>query len=512
MTLTLTIENFDKLEDGGPVSFSVTEAGASIGRRRSMDWVLPDPVRHISGHHFDISWAEGGYWLTDVSTNGTFLQGRRHRLEGPYRLSDGERLTVGQYIILVQIGAAAVPAAPRPVAEAAPPLSAPLQSPAAWQAQAPASDHDPWDFGAEALEPVNPLPTPAANPHHLDDVARDFVPLQQPGGGMGGVPSGLQSPGVVPGGGGMSPGLGLSMPPASFAGGYGGVQQPGQQAGHGAIPGYGAPQVPGGPPPSPSNAISHGLSLPPLAPAGGPAAVPMPSPGPAPMQPHVPLSAPQPHAMPYGGFGAQQAPVAPVSTEGAALVRAFCEGAGLNPATGQGVDPERLARDLGRAMRIATEEVMRMLRDRANVKQFTRGGERTMRSATGNNPMKFLPDTDQALEALFLRHRDGFMTGPDGFENALKDLRLHQLAVFAALQPALASVLEGLSPEEIERSTETTGSKMLGGRRGGRGWETYVERWDAKAEAGEHGMLDAFLAAFARAYAKVTMEQGGSQF
>lgn len=128
------------------------------------------------------------------------------------------------------------------------------------------------------------------------------------------------------------------------------------------------------------------------------------------------------------------------------FLRAFCEGAGLNPAIAGGPQSEALAHELGRLVRIAAQELMRMLQDRANVKQFTRGGERTMRSATGNNPLKFLPDPDQALEALFINPRDGFMTGADGFENALKDLRRHQMAVFAALQPALAEVLTGLSP------------------------------------------------------------------
>ena len=97
MTLTLKIENYDRLENGGPATITLERRGASVGRREAMDWVLPDPQRHISGHHFDVTYADGAYWLTDLSTNGTFLQGQRYRLEGPHRLSHGDRLVVGHY-------------------------------------------------------------------------------------------------------------------------------------------------------------------------------------------------------------------------------------------------------------------------------------------------------------------------------------------------------------------------------------------------------------------------------
>jgi type VI secretion system protein ImpI len=182
------------------------------------------------------------------------------------------------------------------------------------------------------------------------------------------------------------------------------------------------------------------------------------------------------------------------------FVAAFCQGAGLDPSLAKGVDGEALAYALGQVACAATNEIMRMLQDRANVKQFTRVGDRTLLSATANNPMKFLGEPNQVLEVMFLRGRDGFMSGPDGFENSLKDLRAHQTAVFAALQPALAAVLAGLSPEDIEAS-EPSGN-MLGGSRKGKLWDNFVQRWDRKANSGDHGMLDEFLKAFANAYAE----------
>lgn len=449
MTLTLRIDNYDTLDNGGPTWITLDQRGASVGRRTSMDWVLPDPAKHISGHHFDIQFHDGAYWLSDVSTNGTYFQGSHHRPEGPQRLQGGERLIVGHYVISVEMAGQ---------------QARPAQGGASGDWGSAADDNDPWgNLGNEPLQPVNPLPTPAINPHHFDEVAQDFVPLQRPS-NPSPMPSGTSSP--------------LQQPGFGGGGGSDGVQRP-PSAPSGAAP-LATPQM--SPPP-----VTPPVAPPPSDTTPAAPAMPMPSPdkatGPAP--------APQRQAPPSN-------PATPASPD--AVLEAFCRGAGLPPAALQGVDPLVLIETLGRSARISTEEIMRMLQDRASVKQFTRGGERTMRSAVGNNPMKFLPDTEQAFAAMFLQPREGFMTGPESYENALSDLRRHQMAVFAALQPALAEVLKGLSPDEIESREDTSGN-LLSGSRKGRHWEAFVRRWDEKASAGEHGMLDAFLRAFARAYA-----------
>lgn len=472
MTLTLRIENFASLDDGGPLWLSLDRRAASIGRGRSMDWVLPDPAKHISSHHFNVTYSDGTYWITDVSTNGTFLQGQRHRLEGPYGLRDGDRLLVGHYIIAVQIVAQPMPADPFGG-----------QAAAGWSAPPPMPEEsDPWEFGAAAPPPVAP-PRPPSTPTGagFDTMGSDFMPLQQPGQYGGGGPgsrghgASIQSPGWPQ----SDPAQAMPHPSA--------IQQPGlpQHSPPVTMPPFGA-QSPIAPPPA---LQMPGFAAPPAPPDAAQAA-------PAPVAPAPPVpQAVNPAAQP--GHMPQMPPLAPGQDP---FVAAFCAGAGLPPQAASQIPPEALAHMLGQVVRVSAEEIMRMLQDRANVKHFTKGGERTMRSATGNNPMKFLPDPEQAIEAMFLRPRDGFMTGPDGFKHALKDLSAHQQAVFAALQPALASVLDGLSPSQIE-AAETTGN-LLGGSRKGKAWDQFVKRWDEKENAGDHGMLDAFLTAFARAYAQ----------
>jgi len=445
MTLTLRIDNFDTLEDGGPTFLFVDPRDASVGRKRGMDWVLPDSMKHVSGHHFDITYARGAYFLIDVSTNGTLIEGSPHRLDGPCLLKGGERLLVGKYVISVQVRTEARseirPEAPQQVwGGGGIPQVTPFRS-------AAPDDPDPWDLGPHASSPAHGFPSLQVPSHINNDSAQDVA---QPSRSAIGAAD-IQSPGVP------------------------------QQSQPVAIP----PQFADDP-----DNVPPGFRVPLLL---TPRPTVRPATPPAPPS-FSPVNYPPPPVV---------APAAPSSGPAAssAFAAAFCEGAGLSSAFAQSVDAEALARTLGQVVRITTDEMMHMLQDRAKVKQFTRGGERTMRSATGNNPMKFMVDSEQAIEVMFLRARDGFMTGPDGFDNALKDLRAHQMAVFAALQPALAAVLAGLSPEEID-GAETAGN-MLGGPRKGRLWDQFVRRWDEKAKAGDHGMLDEFLKAFARAYAGV---------
>jgi len=130
MTLRLAIENMDRLPDGGPLRVEVKGRGLDIGRDSHLDWTLPDPSRHISSKHCEIRFREGGYWLHDVSTNGTFVNGAQFRLEAPYLLRSGDRLAIGQYIIAVEVeGQAAGYAEGRAV-----PASAQLAPPDLWGA------------------------------------------------------------------------------------------------------------------------------------------------------------------------------------------------------------------------------------------------------------------------------------------------------------------------------------------------------------------------------------------
>ena len=47
--------------------------GGTIGRAPDNDWILPDPKRVLSGHHCEIEYRSGVFWLKDTSTNGVYV-------------------------------------------------------------------------------------------------------------------------------------------------------------------------------------------------------------------------------------------------------------------------------------------------------------------------------------------------------------------------------------------------------------------------------------------------------
>ena len=102
MTISLKIDNFDALPDGGPLSYQAHRRGFEIGREHR-DWTLPDPNMFISGRHCEVRFEKGGYWLYDVSRNGTFVNGSQPARQEPVSAADGDRLQIGHYLV-VRVG------------------------------------------------------------------------------------------------------------------------------------------------------------------------------------------------------------------------------------------------------------------------------------------------------------------------------------------------------------------------------------------------------------------------
>ncbi len=514
MTLTLRIENYRSLEGGSPVEITSTGRSLRVGRASGNDWVLPDPTRFISSHHFDVDFRDGAWFLTDKSTNGTFLVGQPYRLDGPYRLQTGDRFQIGPYFVVVLLG----------VSPAVQPFGAQTGFGAmpAMAAPPPIDYSDPWAVGGGVVAPVDPTPR-SGNVRRGNDFGDEFIaapsisapPARPPS--FGAAPVAPPSFAAHP-----APQTGFGVPPVA----------PPAPVGFGARP-ISAPPI-SAPPPAPFGApAAHAfggaqLSLPPTPlqpppPAPPPFAPPPvqnytappsplnlgPSPGfagtPAPAAMPIGMPPPPPPPMPLVQPVAPTPPpmaAVPVNDDaGRAFVRAFCEGAGLSTDAVGKIAPQDFARELGSTLRVVSTEMMAMLQDRATTKRFTKGGDRTMIGAKNNNPLKFLPDAKQAMEVMFVAPREGFMKAGESVTAGMADIRLHQMAVFAAIQPALLKLLEDLSPDSIDDGSGGGAVSILsGGANKKKAWDTFVERWDAKAGAHENGMLDVFLQHFAESY------------
>lgn len=271
-----------------------------------------------------------------------------------------------------------------------------------------------------------------------------------------------------------------------------------------SLPGGADPWAVGAPaaPPTPSGTGADIWSMPsaPASPAGWPQ-MPEQSPVP-PQQTAPPVAAEAPpfvsHATAAAPASAAAAPLGAAPThspDAQALLETIETAAGLAAGTLSRGDAQATAQEIGATLRALTEELSSLLQARAVARRSVRSAQVTMIGREDNNPLKFMPTPDQALAIMFGTPRPGFQRGAAAVRSGFADIKSHQYATHAALQPALAQLLEELAPDAIEKRLE--GVRL---NRKSRAWETYVERWDAKTRNHENGMLDVFLALYAEAY------------
>ena len=448
MGLTLTIENETSLPDGGPLSVTVTgRRGLDIGRDAHLDWTLPDPTRFISGKHCEVRYRDGGYWLYDVSTNGTFLNGSDGRLKAPHRLRNGDRLTIGQYIVAVALDGE----------------DAETREPAPPPARPPAY-RDLWNPTEDAAPPVDRKllkPASASTP-----VRPDFLDwaLDVPGSGYG------------------EPDRGSAPTPAGdLDWARGAPTQP-------------PPSDPGPAVPTPRRPVW--LTNEPSGPWG--AAPPTEPADSAPAYDRPPAAAPPaPHPGP--------APSGP-SRSPDDFLRLLARGANV-PEQTFAQDPDRLAEQLGILLRLVTENLRQLLNARLQAKRLARVSNQTTIEALNNNPLKFSPSTEDALRIMFGPETASYLDALQAIEEGFGDLKEHQVRTYTAMQQALGMIVADLDPQAIENSIEADRglSGMIGSRKA-RLWDAYVARFQAKTRGQDGGLVDVFMQYFAECY-----DRGGSR-
>jgi len=469
MTLTLSIENETSLSDGGPLSVTVTgKRGIDIGRDNHLDWTLPDPSRSISSKHCEIRYHDGGYWLHDVSTNGTYINRNDRRVQGPHRLRNGDRVEIGHYIIAVKLdaeeeapqsgyGEPAQPPNPqepwRAVGEAAPPAAARDFQPARelkpvrpdfldWAADTPEVYHD------------RPAPSPPAPPapSAFEDFSWAGTPI---------VPPPPEPPPPIP-----------------------------------------APRRPSAPPAGAANPWgTPSIAQPPSEARGS---EPLPRPVLAPQEPAEPI--PPPFAEPARpAYAPTTAPPAAAPTPGAAtpgeFVRRLAQGAGVPEDVFGKRDPGEVAEELGACLRILADNLKQLLNARAEAKRLARSSNQTLIQAAENNPLKFSPTAEDALRLMFGTPTRGYLDARRTLEQSFKDLKTHQVKTYSAMQHALRMMAEDLDPHAVQEGLES--DRGLGGlisSRKARLWDAYVTRWDAMTSPHEDGLVDAFMMYFAECY------------
>lgn len=534
MPLVLRIENMSSLPDGGPVFVELDRRGIDIGRDTYLDWTLPDPERFISGKHCEIRYEDGGFWVHDVSTNGTLINNAKSRLAGPHKLSHGDRIHIGNYILIAELSGEEATGGSREIPnkggthfggnpwggieDVAPPVDN-----RGWNAPPPsdngAGQVDRADEDIGWSMPVSDKPvTPGPETWSSDPTPPPAKPATDAGAGDWSVPEG--DPFAQPAAPAAEPDPFETPEPVASAP----VPEPEPEPVD--LPAA-EPEAPEDPvPPEPVFEPAEPVATEPepdvaepepvmAAPELDPAPIPEPEPAPAPEPEPEPEAAPAPN--PSGGLasqwaGGQQperpepapAPAAPApaaAVDGGAFVAAFEEAAGMRPGSVQARSDLELAAELGRLMRSVSEKLQAMLLARAETKGAMRSSERTMIGALENNPLKFSPTPEDALKLMFGEPTRSYLDAEKTVEQSFADLQKHQMQTFVAMQQALQALIEDMSPERIEGDTsEDSGLAKLVGSRRAKFWDTYVERFKAKSSRHERGMIDAYMVLFAEMY------------
>ncbi|WP_137181641.1 type VI secretion system-associated FHA domain protein TagH [Roseomonas sp. AR75] len=459
--MRLTLSTLRCPDSVAPETRSTGGGEFTLGRAPDNSWVLADPDRHLSKRHCVLAFRNGGWQIADTSTNGTYLNREGDPIgQGQVRdLRDGDRIRLGAYEIELRIEEDAIGTTP----------SAPAS---AFGAGNPFDD-DPFAAAPQAAQPTTPPP-----PSWRDEdpmLPPDFDPLApQEADPFAGPSLADHSPAVSD----------AFRPPAATPGAP--LLPDDWDLDEPLLP----PAAPAAPPPPP-------------APAPTPPGAFAPPEPPPPQPPPFVESAPPAFAPPPAAAATPTAPIAPpVSAAGdGALLAAFLRGAGVPGARIE--DPAATMEALGGAFRALVSGLRAVLIARAAIKGEFRI-EQTMIRARGNNPLKFSADDEDALAALLGTGRRAGMAPAESVAEALRDVKLHELASMAAMQKAVREMLAQLSPEAAQHAAGSGG--LLPVQRKARAFEAFEAQHAALVAALADDFDSAFGKAFARAYEEALRE------
>lgn len=498
MALTLTLTG--PRGSGDHDTRTLRNGTLSIGRGPGNDWILPDPERHLSKSHCMIVAAGGRHLLTDVSTNGVFVNGAAERVprNGQVELTDGDEIRLGDYLITVSEAAGAAhpqvaahePLVPGGVRRADPfaapsdmtpdPLGGdPLNDP--FGAPSPPGFVHPIAAPPPALRPSDPFDLAdeenRAYRDSEDDLFKGVTPSEQWQG-----PSQADSA--------DAPLHAFSAPRPVAVNNFDdldidallGDTPPGQAPDPAGFTPAPQPRAPAAPPPA-RRAPPAGQDIDDLL-------------GDTP--PEAPPPAAQPAAAPEPPPAATPA-AAPVPADAARLLAAFLKGAGVADLN-LGDDPEQAMQAAGAVFQAMVDGLRQVLISRAAIKNEFRV-EQTMLRARDNNALKFSVTTEDAVAALLQPNKPGYKPPVAAAQEAFDDVRGHEMAVMAGMQTALMSLLRRFEPAALEKRLQPgmLGSVLPAARKA-RTWELFCDTYKDIAREAEDDFQSVFGREFARAY------------
>jgi len=485
MPITLSVQTYRDAALPQPLARRFDRLGGSLGRAPGNELVLDDPGKYISRIHARIEYRDGGYSLVDVGSNPSVVNDRPVGAGRSVQLAEGDRITLGDYQLVVarEPEAAPAPAALPPSPLQAAPAPPPAEPALVLDEEDSLARAGILDVGGDPLAPGfdplglnlfgNPAPAaqqaagvPAWRGAESDHVAPQHLPFQVE------QPAPVMMPPPAP--------VIMTPPPARMA----------IPDDYDPLADFLPPRVQAAPPPPPP------VPPPPLAPQ------PQPQPAEA-----IEATAFAPAAPTPPSFTQPEAAPAPAPTQVPTrapaddpVIQALLRGLGLTELNTRR-SAEEVAELAGAMLREATAGTMGVLIGRAMTKRENRM-EMTMIGAQANNPLKFFPDADSALAQMMNGTMPGYMAPARAFANAFDDLKAHELAIMAGMRAALEGVLKRFDPAAIEARLQvpTVMDRVLAGNRKAKMWDRMVELYAQMASEADNDFHRLFGEAFGQAY------------
>ena len=184
----------------------------------------------------------------------------------------------------------------------------------------------------------------------------------------------------------------------------------------------------------------------------------------------------------------------------AALIAALLQGLGAPGVRIESLSPELMLL-IGQLLRESTRGAVELLLARTALKREMRA-QVTMIVARENNPLKFSPSVEMALQHLLSPTTPGFMPAASAVRDAFNDLRAHQLGVMAGMKAALDGVLQRFDPQQLEAqlSSRSTLSNLIPSSRKAKLWELFQQLFGQLSSEAQDDFDELFGKAFLRAY------------
>ncbi|MDP9603838.1 UNVERIFIED_ORG: FHA domain-containing protein [Variovorax paradoxus] len=539
---------------GQSISADFGPNGGTIGRADTNTLVLDDPDRTVSRVHAQVLCRDGQYFVIDRGSNPMQCNGVSLGSGKEAALTDGARLVVGSFELMVRVtaAAAAAPASPiipatvlgsSPVAAtptsddpfadllaglAPPPAPAPRAAAPAAAASTPAAAlpdsllfPDPMESGSRNVQAsqVDPFanllgPTPSSAPVAGLGALDDFSDLGAPPahgkaanidelfGGMGGGGGGIGGDPLA-----LSPLADPLLQPntASNADPLAALQQaapptPTPRPDHLPIDQFGftppkavePPKPPPAPAPAPALPTAQFDDM-----TGQPIRISGPEGSGKPLEP---LRPPAPAVVAPAPAPRPAAPPPERTASDDELLAAFLRGLASTHQPPEMLTPGLMER-IGSMLRSATEGTLQLLLTRQEFKREVRA-EVTMIAAQANNPLKFSPTVEVALAHLLGPGVRGFMPPEAAMRDAFNDLRAHQFGVMVGMRAALAHVIARFEPAELEKkiSAKTALDALFSANRKAKLWDQFVSLYGGIASEAEDDFHSLFGKAFLEAY------------